>query len=481
MNMNEDASVFRLRMLKERLQSLEKQATNRFWEREDKAAVQVVGIDLFRSIRNDDRLWQEWERRTKYLEHIATDQNFLKAEETAKSLSKNVVAVLIKIIKSHPDGENPKYGDMFFAEIKEDFPIEVDHPLPEKLAPYLKDENYFSINDQGQFMVAPSGRVWSLFAPPYDVGLYHNCNKILTQHQEIYRFVQRFVDTKLYDDIVRGKEEKENELAEAFQELAQAIEPLEMFLITEARALHSKSFETVQLAAASYDHSIMGRTTKGFQSVQMDEKRIEDIRKAGIDVCGELTYTLLLKMQGAEPPKILQKKAESKSVVAKVEPVRISITVPPVKAIGWIRRGTDQHEHDKIMWEVKRVEKTGEILVNGKLFSHPQIDGIPDSVFAVLFQNANNELKRRKSEQKEVWDRIDVALGKKSWTLSKVVTELKFKGPYKSIFFPGKVSTSHVHFRNSVTWDQCVREGLLSPEEIERTTDSPDMTANDGA
>jgi len=468
MSTHEDASLFRLKMLRERIQNFQPSKDAQFWEFSKDEILQIVGIDLYRSIRNDDRLWQEWLRRTNYFQSLAGDDNFLEGEKNAREATKKVAGILIKIIKSHPEGEDPKYGDMFFAEIKVDFPVEVDYPLPEKIEPYLKDENYFSIKDQGQFLVAP----------PYDVGIYHNCNKVMTQHQDVYHFVQRFVDTKLYDEIVRGKEEKENELAAAFQELAQAIEPLELFLLTDAKALHTRSFERVQLAAATFDDTVMGRHTKGFQSLEKDEKRIEEIRKAGIDVCDELAYALLLKIQGIEPKKKFRTENESKSVTVKVEPLRLKVSVPPVTAIAKMGRDTNTHSDDEAAWHVER-NHLREIIVNENICIGKTDDGsVPDQIANILFENANSVFSRSNPEQSEFWKKIDDI--KNQQKLPRLISDLGFKKNkngenWKLIFFgTDGVSNDKFRFRNPVTWKHVREDGLLTPDEYSQREEAQD-------
>ncbi len=273
--------------------------------------MQIVGIDLYRSIRNDGRLWEVWNERINYFQSLSKNKEILKAEKTAIKATKKVVNVLLKIIESNHERDDKRHGFFFSPGVKYDYPEETELTLKEKLKVYLKDKNYFSVKDQGKFIVSPSGRVWYLRDSPKDVGSFHNCNRVLNQHNSIYKFVQEFVETKIYDEVVRGQRNKEEELSEAFQELAEAIEPIEVKLLTDARSLRTGEFERIQLTAAAFDHSVLGRITKGFESLDKNEKEIEKIKNASIVVCEELAYGLLMKLQNIIPVSHLKKTTTS--------------------------------------------------------------------------------------------------------------------------------------------------------------------------
>lgn len=290
MIMYEDASLFRLQQIKERIEKAD-----------SKQVVQTVGIDLYRSIRSDDRLWQVWNERITYFQSLAKNKEVLKAEQVAIKATKKVVTILLKIIDSHPERDKQGRGFYFTPNVQYDYPEETEPTLEEKLKVHLDSENYFSVKDQGKFMVSPSGHVWYLRDSPTDVGSFHNCNRVLNQHRSVYKYVQEFVETKIYDEVVRGNRNKKEELAEAFQELAEAIEPIELKLLTDARALHTGEFERVLLTAAAFDHSVLGRVTKGFEALDKNPHQIEKIKKSGIDVCEELAYGLLKNEQGIIP------------------------------------------------------------------------------------------------------------------------------------------------------------------------------------
>ncbi len=270
MRMSIDPIIDRLAVLKQRLQAAKGDDVR-----------SIAGVDLYHL--SDSRVKRAWDRRLGYYKSLSQDPKFLALEDAAKDTAQKLASLALTLAKKLSPEWDKKFSDWFYPPRRYN-PWEDDDTLKTKLEHCLVAENQYSIRQ------LEDG--YDLCGYPMDNGIYNNCNKILEQHLQLYHHCQRFADAsrKL------GTKKQREEYVKLFQELSGFIDEFELYLVQEPRKLHLGNFEEVQLAAAAFDHTVLGHITKGFQSARGDneDKKTEDIRSAAIDVCEELALEVAL-------------------------------------------------------------------------------------------------------------------------------------------------------------------------------------------
>ncbi|TSC57254.1 MAG: hypothetical protein Greene041662_1013 [Candidatus Peregrinibacteria bacterium Greene0416_62] len=306
--MSIDPIIEHLAVLKQRLQQAKGDDVRR-----------IAGVDLYHL--SDSRVKNAWERRIGYYKKLSQDATFLGIEDTAKDTAKNLASLALTLSKKLSPQWDKNFSDWLYPPRRYD-PWEDEATLAEKLIFYLDEENYYSIR---QLNDGPD-----LCGYPMDNGMYHNCNKILEQHLQLYKHCQRFGDAsrKL------GTKKQQEKYVELFQKLSGLLDELEFHLVHEPRKLHLGYFEKVQLAGSAFDHTILGGFTKGFESAHgnYEDEKTEDIRKAAIDVCEELALEVALyPLQSVEGSIEDRKKEPIEDHGLKIWPLRQEVECDGIK------------------------------------------------------------------------------------------------------------------------------------------------------
>jgi hypothetical protein len=307
--MSIDPIIDRLAVLKQRLQDTKGDDVRG-----------IAGIDLYHLA--DPRVKRAWDRRIGYYKSLSEDSKFLALENAAKATAQKLASLALTLAKKLSAEWDKKFSDWFYPPRRYN-PWEDEDTLKAKLEYYLDEKNHYSIRQLGDGL--------DLCGYPMDNGIYYNCNKILEQHLQLYKHCQRFGDASRK---LGTKKEKEK-YVKWFQELSGYIDELELYLVQEPRKLHLGSFEEVQLAAAAFDHTVLGHITKGFQSARgnYEEKKTEDIRKAAIDVCEELALEVALyPLQHVEGSSEKQKTEPIESYGLKIWPSRQDVECDGIQA-----------------------------------------------------------------------------------------------------------------------------------------------------
>lgn len=273
--MSIDPIVERLSILKQRLRDAKGEDVRK-----------IAGVDLYPIA--DPRIKRAWARRVAYYKTLSEDASFLTLEDSAGDTAQRLAKIALSISKKLSPEWARKFSDLFYPPRRYSG-WEDEDTLNDKLQYCIDPKNYFSIRQLAENDLA---------GYPMDNGIYYNCNKIFEQHQLLYQHCQRFGNAAR--QLANEKEYKQ--YIEIFHELIGLKDEIELRLIQEPRKLHLGSFERVQLVAAEFDHTVLGHTTKEFQSARTDneEAKIERIRKAAIDVCEELTLEIAMQPQAQD-------------------------------------------------------------------------------------------------------------------------------------------------------------------------------------
>jgi len=139
----------------------------------------IAGVDLYHLL--EPRIKKAWQRRLDYYENLSKDAAFFILEDSARDTAQELATVALSISKKLSPEWAAKFSDWLFPI--SDFAWEDEDTLEQKLQHCLNLKNYYSIRQVGENNLA---------SYPMNEGIYHNCNRILHQHQELYKHCQNF-------------------------------------------------------------------------------------------------------------------------------------------------------------------------------------------------------------------------------------------------------------------------------------------------